>query len=483
MKAWIKALIGISLSFMCLFTCIGFALLSRDMMVFGSVDITPFEPEGLYISNVTIHSVNGVSANSAEVLLPTSVQTSLQVNAPNATVTFEITVHNKTDVAHWYLGAQSLPEGAPSNSLINTMGGIYITTMDNATANSTRFDTADWIPPQTQRVFYATYTFGANAQGSIINAINFKFGLHMQSFSDSFLKVLNDKESIYGYYYLANAFDEQYAESGSTVVGNIGEDEEIFNNLFSSSLSIDVNGTSTPVTVLVERKDIDKNASSGDSYAGNNAPFGCEYTVYLTVDHLENEGEATVYAVSYTCGSDGTWYQIGELYEGSCTISDYDSTDDKYEGAFTVGSWEATTKVYQVTDDISYKVGSQGTGTTSEMMFKLEDLMSVKDNDFYNLVNNNSSKLLKPVCNILYSYTHRPDGRYDESLNPNNFYKEGYTILKAAFDEMKPYCLIENGAQNVRIENAQRLTRAELIPMLERIQQAYDYYLSINPNG
>ncbi len=305
----------------------------------------------------------------------------------------------------------------------------------------------------------------------------------MQSVSDEFLRVLNDKESVFGYYYLANAFNEKYAENRSTVIGNLGEDEEIFNNLFSSSLSIDVNGTSTPVTVMVERKNIDKNASSGDSYTGSNAPSGCEYTLCLTVEDLENEGRVTVYAVSYTCGADGTWYQIGELYEGTCLTAPYDSSDADSDPAFMVGSWEASAKTYQVTDDISYKVGSKGSGTTSEMMFKLEDLMSVKDNDFYNLINNNSSKLLKPVCNVLYSYQHRPDGRYDEFENPNNLHKDGYALLKAAFDEIKPYCLIENGAQNVRIENANRLTRAELIPMLERIQQAYDYYLSINPNG
>ena len=31
---------------------------------------------------------------------------------------------------------------------------------------------------------------------------------------------------------------------------------------------------------------------------------------------------------------DGTWYQIGELYEGTCTVEDYDSSNDAYEGAF-----------------------------------------------------------------------------------------------------------------------------------------------------
>ena len=58
--------------------------------------------------------------------------------------------------------------------------------------------------------------------------------------------------------------------------------------------------------------------------------------------------------------------------------------------------------------------------------------------------------------------------------------KDGYDSLKIAFDKIKPYCYIGNGAQEVKIQNANSLTRGELIPMLEAIQHAYDYYLAVN---
>ena len=96
-----------------------------------------------------------------------------------------------------------------------------------------------------------------------------------------------------------------------------------------------------------------------------------------------------------------------------------------------------------------------------------------------NAVNNNSSKLLLPVCNILYSYVHS-NGKWIESMNSTNMFKDGYDSLFEAFGKIKPYCYIGNGAQEVKIQNANSLTRAELIQLLQEVQHAYDYYLSVN---
>ena len=83
--------------------------------------------------------------------------------------------------------------------------------------------------------------------------------------------------------------------------------------------------------------------------------------------------------------------------------------------------------------------------------------------------------------NILYSYTHS-NVQYTQTENDSNRYKQGYDALKSAFDKIKPYCLIANGAQEVKVQNASSLSRAELIQMLEEIQHAYDYYLAVNLN-
>lgn len=478
MKTWIKSLICISLSFMCLFTCFGYAAISGQLAISGTAISELKEPEGIYISKVSVHAENGAEVEKHDISFPTNLKSTVKVDSKNASVTFEITVYNKTEMTYWYLGVKSL-ENYDSNDLINKESGIFIYTKDTSASNSSSFDDSDWVPPKTERVFYATYTFGNNAQGTISTMVNFSFGLNMDGISDEFLKVLNDKNSDFGYQYLANAFDQKYKDDNSTVLGNVGEDVDVFNNIFGSDLSIMVDGKEMPVTIMVERKNLDKNSNSGDAYTTGSPPLsGCEYTVYITVDNLDSpNSQATVYAISYTCGADGTWYQLGELYEGKCTVKDYDATDDTYTGAFNVGSWIAVTKEYWITDKISYRVAYNG--HSGEKLYTMQELLSVNDDNFYNAINNNSSSLLIPVCKILYSYV-STNGKYVEYVNTSNMHNPGYEALREAFEVLKPYCFIEGAAQNVRIANARSLTRAQLIPLLERINQAYEYYKSVN---
>ena len=460
-----------------LFLGIGYASLSDSFMIEGNVTIKPKPYVGIYISDAKVVSGSNLINNSSEYIRPTNFNNDLKVNGTDSYITYEITVHNNSSVNYWYLGVDFLDE-LGSNNLIGVSNGITITTKDHNVSNSDAFDTNDWVPAQTRRTFYATYRFGSAAVGDISTFVNYKFGLHMDSVQDEFLKILNDKITENGYHYLENEFDEKYKETGSTIISNIGEETQIFDRLFGENLTINVDGEEKPVTIMVERKDVDSNPSTGDSYDDSSLK-GCEYTVYITVDDLSNPGNnVTVYAVSYTCKADGTFYQIGELYEGTCKVQDYNENDDIYQGSFDLDNWDATAKQYNVTDNIVYKVGYEQ-GTSYDKLDSIEELMSSNDQEFYNKINNNSQSLLKPVCNILYSYVHQ-SGRWIESDNEANKNKPGYDNLKAAFDAIKPYCYIGNGAQEVKIQNANSLTRAELIPMLESIQQAYDYYNEVN---
>ena len=472
MKTWMKSLLCISLSFMCLFTCVGYAAINGTLSIVGTAETVAMEPTGIYIYAVEVIEPGNISNDSVEIVYPTSLRSTLRANAENTSITYKITVHNKTDMTHWFLGIKH--DGLGDNSLVNITNGVVITTRDGAASGSNAFDTADWIPPQTQRTFYATYVFGSNAQGNRSTLVNFSFGLHVSSVSDGFLKVLNDKDpsSPYGYYYLTNAFNENYSQNNSTVINNIGSDKEVFDNLFGSSITVNIDGQKLPATIMVERKDVD-GKNTGDSYPGSNTPSGCEYTVYLTVDDLSGSGQATVYAVSYTCGEDGVWYQIGELYEGTSTVTG---------NLFDVTSWLAKKKTYTVIDGVSYKVAAGNSGQPYEQCTTIRELMSVKLEGLFNDVNNNSSKLLKPACVTVYSYRNN-NGKWVESINEANRYKEGYNELKIAFDMIKPYCFINNGGFERLDINSQQMTRAELIYLLENLQHAYDYYMTLNPNG
>ena len=204
----------------------------------------------------------------------------------------------------------------------------------------------------------------------------------MDAIYDGFEKVLNDKIGIHGYNYLTQVFDEKYAEDGSTVIGNIGDDKEIFDNIFGGDLYIEENGVKKPVTVLIRRENVDRQGT-GDAYT--NGPTGCEYTLYITTDDLSNPGESvTVHAISYTINQDGqVWYQLAELYEGTTTVVDYDSTDGKFEGSVDIDSWLAVKKMYHITHGFNYKVAYEQ-GDQYDKINTLEDLMSVFDQDIFN---------------------------------------------------------------------------------------------------
>ena len=482
MKTWQKAALCVALSFMCLFTCVGYALISRNMSITGGVTVEAAEPEGLYIKSITVVSSSGVAAEKSTVILPTNVQSACTVRSVGATVTYEITVHNMTDMTYWYLGT-SIATEAGSNHLIGKTNGISITTRDGASNSSTPFDTSDWVPPQTERTFYATYTFGSNAQGDITTLVNFSFGLHVASVSDAFLNVLNDKASPYGYSYLTDAFNQNYKQNGSTVIANLGDDQEVFNNLFGASLGVNVNGETLPVTIVVERKDVDGKPGTGDAFGVANGPSGCEYTVYISVDDLSQSGKATVYAVSYTCGADGTWYMIGELYEGTCPTEQYENSANASDRAFDVDEWHASPKEYTVVGKVSYLVASGG--EIYDMWTEIEQLMGEFDQSLINDINNSSDvkQLLTGAARTVYTFR-KNNGQQVQSPNTENAANPGYEELKRAFDRMMPYCILDNfdsPSNQARISDKVReLSRAELIRLLEDLQAAYEYYLAVN---
>lgn len=417
----------------------GYAMITRQLFVEGDVPLQALPFFGVYITDVEVVSATGIANYTHEYIKPTNLKTDVTVSQhADPGITYRVTVYNNTDVSYWYLGV-SMASDYGVNELIGSSGGIFITTKDHYDDTTATFDKNDWVPPQTYRTFYVTYRFGTNARvRDCENMVNFKFGLHMDSVQDEFLYLLNDRTSANGYQYIAGVFNDKYAENGSTVIANIGDDTEIFDAMFGSDIRINIDGVEKPVTVMIERKNIDKNAASGDA--------------------------------------NGVWRQIGELYEGTCSTAPY---EDSGENGMNLSSWIATKKQYNVTGDISYNVGyPMGEGRDVDQLKTIEQLMSATDTEFYNMVNNNSGKLLKPVCLTVYSY--RDNKTETEHENPNNKYNPGYDLLKAAFDAIKPYCYIGNGAQEVKLQNANALSRAELIPMLERVQQAYDYYLSVN---
>ncbi len=417
--------------------------------------------ETLHISAVTFVTSYNVSNDEVDFAHPTTLSVKGDSVQTNSSITYKVTVFNNTDVTYWYLGP-SWDSAYGANSKIGISNGITIRTEDNYGDNVDSFNASDWIPPRTMRDFYITYRFGSNAGGAGISTkISLDFGVKMDAVQDEFLAILNDTISANGYHYLASVFDERYKEDGSTVIANVGDDKAIFDTLFGGTPTINIDGKDVPVTIMIQRDNVDSLAT-GDNYAVGGAPTGCEYTLYITVDPLNSPtGEAMVYAVSYSCGGEGDtdqWYQLGQLYQGKAPLTTYDSEGNV---AFDVDNWTATANEYEFIDGYYYKVGYEQ-GDQYAKYNTIEQLMSANDQNFYNDIDN--SHLLRKVYEIVY--------------NRDNYGKPGYDGLRAAFEKAKPFYNVYNGGQEVKIKR--EATRAELLTYIVAIQTAYEYYNQFN---
>ena len=427
----------------------------------GEIQFAP--KETLQITKAELFSASNARNVGVNFTHPTYLATTVNADRSGGSVTYKITVWNNTSVTYWYLGP-SWDKSYESNNLIGTTNGISITTKDNSDDKARTFDEADWVPPHTERDFYVTYTFGSNALGAYMTTLlSFDFGIHMDAVYDEFSELLNDKISQYGYNYIAEVFNDKYAETGQTIIANVGAEKEIFDNLFGGDLTINVDGVDVPVTIVIQRANVDKR-NTGDDYAGSGAPTGCEYTIYITTDALTSAtGEAVVYAVSYSNGGVGvgggdTWYQLGELYEGTARKMKYDSEGNII---FDITDWEATAKEYEFVDGKSYKVGYEQ-GDQYDKLKKLEDIMSANDQDVYNDIDN--SQILRKVYAIVHT-----------ASNQN---RAGYDGLRTAFEKAAPFYNVMNNGQEVKIRR--EATRAELLPYMIAIQNALDYYNQVN---
>ena len=416
-----------------------------------------FDPgEILYITNVErISSSSFKTELEYSHSLPTNVLLKGDVASGNCTVTYKITVFNNTDVTYWFIGPKITASG--SNGRFSA-GGVSLTLKDTSYDTTNTFNTQDWVPPRTHRDFYVTYDFSTNYE-DINLLVNYYFSIRMDSVKDEFLKILNDKESSNGYYYLADVFNDKYAEDKTTVIGNVGEDLEIFNNLFGKALTVNVDGVEVPVTVMVQRTNVD-GRTTGDAY-GSGSPSGCEYTLYITAGPLEPGGKATVYAVSYTCGPNGVWYQIGQLYEGTANSADYESTAG-FQGAVDVSTWIATPNTYTLADNIYYKVNQQY-GTNFDQLKTITEIQSTNDTEIFNKIDN--ANILKKIYDVLNS----SENKYSDA--------EEVVLLRRAFEDMAPYYNNYNNGKEFKIRRD--YPRAELIPYILRLNDAWTYYNEI----
>ena len=103
MKTWSKVAVCILLTFLCLFTTIGYASFSAQMTVSGLAKLDV--PYGLFITSVSTVGATNVDSNTVTYLdFSTTVDSTINRRSGTGTVTYSVTVLNNTDLVYSYRG-------------------------------------------------------------------------------------------------------------------------------------------------------------------------------------------------------------------------------------------------------------------------------------------------------------------------------------------------------------------------------------------
>lgn len=473
------ACIVLSISF-CFFST-GYAAITGRMAIWGTAKQEI--PEGLFITSVTRkgNTLNLRSESAEFTPHSTTIDVGLRKSNANSsgTVTYTVVVKNNTKYDYAYRGLYYQSDlDDYSNNVVSTKKA------SNKIAVEVNFPHGKVVLAGDTLQFEVTYTIGSSRNtfgtGTVYKTLlNYQFGINVETAEQAieavqskFQDILNT-ESTYKTLYenLDNKFDGSQ-EWTSNYIGNVGDatadDAMIVNTLFAGQLQILINGIETPATVIIKHENLDGNTMTGDDYVARNTSnggvfrgYGCEMTMYFTIDSLsKSNGSAPVYVSVYTCNRDeagniaGEWYQLGDTYLGNAPIVSYNGTAGG-TGSFVTDNWLSVGKTYSPTENYSYAVDPN----TS-----IKDIVQIVDDEaideFQRLLN--ESKIL--LDDMTYAGT-------------------GIEMLDRAYEYAKPhYTLDENGNP---VANA-GITRAQLCPIISdlnyALEEAYEVIENLKEN-
>ena len=406
MTKMMKLMLAAVLSFSFIFTAVGYAALNDNLSIKGDASI--FIPEGLFIVEMSEVSATNVDTNRysfqqySTTVSSTINRTSSRWNNRAGTVTYSITVYNNTNLEYAYrdIYYQKNADGYNGNSYVSSSNGnnsigVVCSLKNAAPANKI-------VKPKEYLTFEVTYTVGRNMTDYDYNTlINFQFGINVETEEQAREAVYNKFADILNTYStydeLFKALDNKYDgynEWTSNYIGNVGDatadDSMVVNTLFAGQLQMIINGETRPARVLIKHENLDNNRLTGDDYVAYNQnnqgnPFygyGCEMTMYFTVDPLTNaNGSAPVYVAVFTCDRDeagnkvSDWYRIGDTYHGYAPIVGY-SGEAGGTGSFVTDNWTASAGSYSPTEEYTYRVNQ---GETIKTLVQVVDQNAINE--------------------------------------------------------------------------------------------------------
>ena len=370
-------ILAIALVLMTGFIGLGYAKVSDNLAVKGQANLSV--PEGLFITQVKTLSNSNTDKNIVSFFeYSTTVQSSVSRKGNSAgTVVYQITVLNNTNYEYAYRGLYYISTQG-SNAYVSTSNA------NNKLGVVTNFPEGKIVGPDETLTFTVTYTIGKNvgANLNLDTTLNYQFGINVDSIDRAadivhakFLNILNTPST---YTQLIDVLDDKFdgeQEWTSNYVGNVGNavdnDMMTVETLFAGQLTMMVNGQAQKAWVLIKHENLDGNENTGDNYTvrynqyGDITYSGCEMTLYLTIDKLDKANTwAPVYATVFTCNKDangnvlGDWYKVGDSYYGEANVVGYRG-ESGGTGSFVTDNWRSYSGTYQVTEDYSYRIGSE----------------------------------------------------------------------------------------------------------------------------
>ena len=475
--------LSIALSFMFLFSAIGYSSLTDALEIEAAVKYEM--PSALAITSIVVESTSNVEhyevtyikhTTTVDALIDkkddTTTTTSGRPGRPGTTTTTtytgtvvcKITVYNNTEYEYAYRGLyyQSSLSGYNGNPKVSEQAG------DSNLGVVVSFENNDRVvAPGEYLTFTVTYTVGKKMDDSTDwkTLLNFQFGINVESeiaavdaLHSKFLDILNTSST---YNTLYDAIDDKFdgaQEWTSNYIGNVSDavdaDSYVVETLFAGQLNMLINGVVTPATVLIKHENLDNNVLTGDSYTvkynNSNTPttyYGCEMTLYLTIDPLTTKnGQAPVYVTVFTCDSDengnvnSDWYKIGETYIGKAPIVGYKG-ESGGTGSFVTDNWVSDRATYKVTDRYSYTVNQ---GTTIKDLTRVVDQNAI--NEFQLLIS---------------------DAK--ELIDDMRYAGIGIEMIEEAYEYAASYYYLDDQGSPVAISGT---TRTQLLPIIKDLDYA-----------
>ena len=428
-------------------------------------------PNGLFITSAFTSSTSKIDHTDVSFIEYSTTLDSIIDRERNktGTATYTVTVYNNTNLTYSYRDFyyQTDLEGFNGNKYIATSDsrskiGI-VTSFDTASAEEKKV-----LPGETKE-FTVRYTVGTgvNENTDWKTRINFRFGINVDGEREAlevveakFLDILNTTTT---YNQLIDALDNKFdgrQEWTSNYIGNVvgssSEDSVAVNTLFAGQLQISVGKDQMDATVLIKHENLDWNNLTGDDYTAYNESnggvfngYGCEMTLYLTIDPLSTAGKyVPVYAVVFTCDRDangnrtGDWYRLGSTYAGTANVVTYDGGNGT--GSFVTDNWVADATTYEIIAGYSFNIDgvrynltkySQNVtkGTQIENIITATDAKAIDSlktlaNHAYKIINNPryAGMGIEIAQEVYTQYSHL----YTVDANGNHTVDSDYTIAQ-----------------------------------------------------